>query len=258
MSRILEELPGQEAEEEQQKLTVLEHLEELRQRLTKAAIGVAIATVVSLLFTRQLELGPLGTFPGLLLILKYPAGDIELITIEATEGFSTYFKVAFYSGLALATPVILYQAIMFLTPGLTRHERRYIKYLLPGALICFIIGVAFSYYIVLPPALRFLIPFLSDIATPQIRLGNYISFVTTLLLAVGAVFETPIVIFFLAKLGIVNYKMLSKNRKFALLGAFVVAAIITPTPDPVTQSLVAGPLLLLYEAGIWLARIARS
>ena len=245
MLRVLEEVPNQEAEEEQQKLTVLEHLEELRQRLIKTVIGVAIATVASFIFTRQL-----------LMILKLPAGDIQFITIEATEGFSTYFKVAFYSGLALATPVILYQAIMFLTPGLTRHERRYIKYLLPGALFCFVLGVVFAYYIALPPALRFLIPFLSEIATPQIRIGNYISFVTTLLFGTGAVFETPIVIFFLAKLRIVNYRMLSKNRKYALLGAFVVAAVITPTPDPVTQSLVAIPLLLLYEAGIWLARIA--
>lgn len=247
MSRVLEE-PSDvetEAEEALQKLTVLEHLEELRQRLIKSVIGVAVATIISFLFTRQL-----------LYVLKQPAGNIQFITVEATEGFSTYFKVAFYSGLALATPVVLYQAIMFLTPGLTRGERRYIRFLLPGALFCFILGVVFAYYIALPPALQFLIPFLSDIATPQIRIGNYISFVTTLLFGTGAVFETPIIIFFLAKLRIVNYKMLSRNRKYALLGAFVIAAIITPTPDPVTQSLVAVPLLLLYEAGIWLARIA--
>lgn len=245
MSSVLEELPKQAIEEEQQKFTILEHLEEMRQRLTKTVIGVAITTIVSFIFTRQL-----------LLILKQPAGDITFITTGPTEGFSTYFKVAFYSGLALATPVILYQAVMFLTPGLTKHERRYVRYLLPGALFCFVLGVVFAYYVALPPALRFLIPFIQEIATPQIKIGEYISFVMTLIFGIGAVFETPIVIFFLAKLHIVNYKMLSKNRKYALLGAFVVAAIITPTPDPVTQSLVAIPLLLLYEAGIWLARIA--
>lgn len=247
MSSVLEELPQQEAEEEEEgkKLTVLEHLEELRQRLIYSVIGVAITTAISFVFTKQL-----------LLILKEPAGNVQFITIAATEGFSTYFKVAFYSGLGLGIPVVLYQAIAFLVPGLTRAERRYIKFLLPGSVFCFILGVVFSYYIALPPALHFLIPFLSDIATPQIRIGDYIGFVTSLLFWTGAVFETPIVIYFLAKLHIVNHKMLAKNRKFALLGVFIIAAIITPTPDPITQTLVAVPLLALYEAGVWLARIA--
>lgn len=245
MSQALQEPVELEAEEEQRKLPVLEHLEELRQRLIKSVIGVAVATALSFLFTRPL-----------LVLLKQPAGDITFITVEATEGFTTFFKVAFFSGLALGTPVVLYQAIMFLTPGLTRQERRYVQVLLPGALLCFVAGVVFAYFIALPPALRFLIPFLSDIATPQIRIGNYISFVTTLLFWIGAVFETPIVIFFLAKLRIVNHRMLAKNRKYALLGVFIIAAVITPTIDPVTQSLVAIPLLVLYEAGVWLARIA--
>lgn len=244
---MIEDLPQQEAEEEGQKLTVLEHLEELRRRLIYSAIGVAIATVISFVFTRDL-----------LRILQAPAGNTPFITYEVTEQFSTYFKVSFYSGLALALPVILYQVIRFLLPGLTTQERRYIRFLLPGSVFCFALGVVFAYYVALPPALGFLIQFLpEDIATAQVRLANYISFVTTLLFGIGAVFETPIVIFFLAKLGIVNHKMLSKNRKYAVLGVFVVAAVVTPTPDPVTQSLVAIPLLGLYEAGVWLSRIAR-
>ncbi len=245
MSAAVEELPQEGSDEEGQKLTVLEHLEELRHRLIFSAIGVAVATGISFIFTKQL-----------LLFLKEPAGVVEFITIEATEGFSTYFKVAFYSGLAMGLPVLLYHAIMFLAPGLTRVERRYLRFLLPGSVVCFILGVFFAYYVALPPALRFLIPFLADVATPQIRLGDYVTFVTTLLFWTGIVFETPIVIFFLAKLHIVNYKMLAKNRKFALLGAFVISAIITPSPDPYTQIVVAIPLLALYEAGIWLARIA--
>ncbi|MDO8690957.1 MAG: twin-arginine translocase subunit TatC [Dehalococcoidia bacterium] len=245
MSAVVEELPQAGVDEEGKKLTVLEHLDELRQRLIISAIGVAVTTAISFIFTKQL-----------LLFLKEPAGTVEFITIEATEGFSTYFKVALYSGLGLGLPMLLFQAIMFLAPGLTRNERRYLRFLLPGSVVCFILGVLFAYYIALPPALRFLIPFLQDIATPQIRIGDYVTFVTTLLFWTGVVFETPIVIFFLAKLKIVNYKMLAKNRKFALLGAFVIAAIITPSPDPITQIVVAMPLLALYEAGIWLARIA--
>ncbi len=246
MSSALEELPQQEAEEEGQKLTVLEHLEELRKRLIYAVIGVAITTAISFAFTQPL-----------LRILQEPAGNTPFITYEVTEQFSTFFKVSFYSGLALGLPVILYQVIRFLLPGLTKQERRYIRYLLPGSVLCFAMGVAFAYYVALPPALRFLIGFLpSDIATAQIRLANYISFVTTLVFGIGAVFETPIVIYFLAKLRIVNHKMLAKNRKYALLGVFVIAAIVTPTPDPLTQTMVALPLLALYEAGVWLAKIA--
>lgn len=246
MSSTIEELPAVEEEEGGQRLTVLEHLEELRQRLIYSVIGVAVATMVSFIFTQPL-----------LRLLQEPAGNTPFITYEVTEQFSTYFKVAFYSGFALALPVVLYQVIRFLLPGLTQNERRYIRYLLPGSVLCFALGVVFGYYIALPPALRFLIQFLpSDIATAQIRLANYISFVTTMLFAIGAVFETPIVIFFLAKLRIVNHNMLKKNRKYAVLGVFVVAAVVTPTPDPVTQTLVAVPLLALYEAGIWLAKIA--
>ena len=245
MSTVVEGVPQEEVDEGGTKLTVLEHLEELRQRLIYSAIGVAATTLISFIFTKQL-----------LIFLKEPAGTVEFITIEATEGFSTYFKVAFFSGLGLGLPMLLFQAIMFLAPGLTRKERSYLRYLLPGSVVCFVLGVLFAYYVALPPALRFLIPFLQDIATPQIRIGEYVTFVTTLLFWTGVVFETPIVIFFLAKLHIVNYKMLAKNRKFALLGAFVISAIITPSPDPMTQIVVAIPLLALYEAGIWLARIA--
>lgn len=245
MSSVLEELPQQETEEGR-KLTVLEHLEELRKRLIYCVIGVAITTAISFAFTQEL-----------LRILQVPAGNTPFITYEVTEQFSTYFKVAFYSGLGLGLPVVLYHVIRFLLPGLTRQERRYIRFLLPGSLFCFALGVLFAYNVALPPALRFLIQFLpADIATSQIRLANYVSFVTTLLFGIGAVFETPIVIYFLAKLRIVNHKMLAKNRKYALLGVFVVAAIVTPTPDPVTQTVVALPLLALYEAGVWLARIA--
>jgi sec-independent protein translocase protein TatC len=245
MAGAVGDLVDQDDAEELPKQTVLEHLDELRSRLIKTVIGLAITTLISFLFTRQL-------FDFLIL----PAGGIKPIFTEVTEMFGTYFKVAFLSGLALGMPIIIYHVVMFLAPALTRQEKRYFRLLLPGVAISFIAGATFGYYLVLPRALQFLLNFGGEIATPQIKIGNYVSFVTTILFWIGLIFETPIVLYFLAKLRIINYRTLAKNRKYALLGAFVVAAVATPTPDPITQSMVAIPLLLLYEAGIWLARIA--
>ena len=121
----------------------------------------------------------------------------------------------------------------------------------------FIIGVAFGYFILLPPALNFLTSFGSNIATPQIKIGNYISLVTKLLLSIGAVFETPVIILFLARIGVVTSKMLAHKRRHAIVTAFILSAIITPTLDPVNQSLVAAPLIVLYEMSIWLAKLVQ-
>jgi sec-independent protein translocase protein TatC len=127
--------------------------------------------------------------------------------------------------------------------------------LLPASVVSFALGVAFGYYILLPPAINFLLNFGGDIATPLIRIGSYVGLVTTLLFWLGAIFELPIVIFFLAKIGLVTPKWLAGKRKWVVVLAFVVGAMITPTFDPVNQSLVAGPIIILYELGYWLARI---
>jgi sec-independent protein translocase protein TatC len=129
--------------------------------------------------------------------------------------------------------------------------------LLPSIFLCFAAGVLFGFYVLLPPAVEFLISFGSDIATPQIRVGNYISLMTRLLFAIGLCFETPLLMFFLAKIHILNAALLVKFRKAAFVGAFVIGAVITPTFDPINQTLVALPLYILFEAGILLARLAR-
>ena len=121
----------------------------------------------------------------------------------------------------------------------------------------FLAGATFGYFILMPPALRFLLSFGSDIATPMIRVGNYINLVVTLLFWLGISFETPLVMFFLSKIGIVTPKALARQRRFAIVVAFILGAIITPTFDPVNQSFVAVPIILLYEIGIWLAKLAR-
>ena len=228
------------------RLTVLEHISELRHRLTRSAIVVVVTTVISFVFAKQI-----------FEILKSPAGEINLIFIEMTEMIGIYMKVSLAGGIILAMPYLVYQFIMFISPALTRREKKRIYLILPWITLMFVGGVIFAYFILVPPAMKFLITFGSDIATPQIKIGSYISVVTRLLLAIGLVFEMPVVTTFLARLGIITPKWLSDKRKPAVILAFVLAAIITPTFDPVNQTLVAAPLIILYEISIWLAKLVQ-
>jgi sec-independent protein translocase protein TatC len=154
-------------------------------------------------------------------------------------------------------PYIVYQFLMYVSPALSRKERKYIYFVLPWVALMFIGGVLFGYFVLVPPATNFLISFGSEIATPQIKIGNYISIVTRLLLAIGFVFELPVITTFLARLGIITPKWLADKRKTAIIFAFILAAIITPTFDPLNQILVAAPLVVLYEMSIWLAKIVQ-
>jgi sec-independent protein translocase protein TatC len=226
------------------KNTVLGHLLELRQRLFRSAIVLVITTILGFVFTKQI-----------LHFLIAPAGHINLIFTEMTEMLGTYMQVALAAGIVLAMPFFVYQIIMFVSPALSRQEKKYVYFALPWITLMFIGGVAFGYYVLLPPAMKFLVTFGNDIATPQIKIGNYISLVTRLLVAIGVVFELPVVTTFLAKLGIVSPQTLARQRKWAIIGAFVLAAVITPTVDPINQSLVAAPLIVLYEMSIWLAKL---
>lgn len=228
------------------KLTIFSHLGELRQRLIKSVIAVAIASFISFIFAKQI-----------FYILILPAAGINLIYIEMTEMIGVYMRVSLASGIVLAMPYLAYHGIMFVSPALTSKEKRYVYVMLPWIALMFIVGVVFCYFILLPPAIRFLITFGSDIATPQIKIGNYISIVTRLLLAIGFVFEMPVITTFLAKLGIIKPRWLSDRRKPAIIVAFILAAIITPTFDPINQSLVAVPLIVLYELSIWLAKLVQ-
>lgn len=227
------------------RLTLMGHLEELRQRLVKSVIAVGVGTAVSFIFTQQI-----------FLLLKSRAQGVDLIYTEVPELLTTYLKVAFVSGLVLAMPVLVYQLMMFVAPALTRQEKRWLYLLLPGVVLSFAMGAAFAFFIVVPPALQFLLTFGIEIARPQIKVGNYVSVVTNLIFYIGLAFETPLIIFFLAKIRVIKPKMLTKYRKYAVVAAFVVSALITPTPDPINQTLVAVPLMALYEVGILLAKLA--
>jgi sec-independent protein translocase protein TatC len=227
-------------------MSLIAHLEELRNRLIISAIALVITFLFSLVFTGRL-------FD----YLKAPLPEtVKLIYTAPMEMLGTYFKVAFYAGIVIATPVLLYQFVAFVSPGMTRREKRYFFFLLPGVLVCFGAGVSFGYWLVLPNALPYLLGLFPDIAQPFLRVGEYISFVSSFLFWLGIAFETPLIIYLLAKLHIVSAKRLGRMRKVAVVLAFVVAAVITPTPDPINQTIVAVPIYLLFEIGILLARFA--
>ncbi len=231
-------------------LSITEHLRELRRRVLICVVAVLAGSVAAFAFYRQI-----------IEFLSRPAYDLEtgsgleLVFIEVTELLTTAVKVSFVAGFVLALPVILYQVVMFVAPGLTGRERRYLFLFMPAALVAFAAGVAFAYYVLTPPALRFLLGF-SDVATPLIRISNFVNLMVRLLFWMGVAFETPLIMFMLAQLGIVSAQRLSRFRRYWVVIAFILAAIITPTFDPVNQALVAGPLLVLYELGVLLARLA--
>jgi sec-independent protein translocase protein TatC len=232
-------------------LTILEHLQELRRRLIIASAALLIGILVSAVFTQQF-------LHWLIAPAKDKVEDLSIIYTEPLEYWATYFRVALVAGVALAMPVIVYEILAFVGPGLTRQERRWVYPIVVGATLSFLGGAAFAYYVELPPALRFLLGFSGDVAEPFIRVGSYVNFVTRLMLVTGLVFEMPLLVMGLAKLGVVTSRRLLGWWRYALVLAFVVAAIVTPSIDPVTQSLVAGPIIVLYFAGIVLAKLVEG
>ena len=230
--------------DEEEKIPFTDHLEELRERIIKSFIAVAVGFAVCYGFKEKLF--ELITRP---LIAVMEKGD-QLIFTGLPEAFFTYLKVAFLAGLILAGPVIIYQFWMFVAPGLYKKERRVMIPIVVLSTFFFLGGALFGYFIVFPWGFQFFLSFASDSIKALPSMKEYLSFATKLLLAFGLVFELPIVITFLARLGLVTVPFLRANRKYAVLIFFVGAAMITP-PDVVTQIMMAFPLMLLYEISIW-------
>jgi sec-independent protein translocase protein TatC len=228
------------------------HLRELRSRLTWSAAAVLVCTGVAFAFHQEiltLLMKPAEGFAGI------PAQ--KPIYTEMTEFIGVAMKVSLLFGLLLALPFVLFQVARFISPGLTPAERRYLYTLLPVSLLVFVGGAAFGYRILFPPAVKFLLSFGSDVATPYIRIGSYANLMLTLLFWMGIIFETPVVLFFLSRIGLVTPQALARHRRYAVVVAFILGAIITPTFDPINQAFVALPIIVLYEAGILLARVGR-
>ena len=228
----------------EEKLTALSHLLELRKRLIRSVIAIAVASIISFFF-----------YDWIFYFLKLPADNINLVYIEMTEMIGTIMKVSLAAGIVLAMPYLVLQGILFISPALTRREKKYVYLILPWVGLMFLGGVLFGYFVLIPPATRFLMTFGADIASPEIRVGNYIALITRLLLAIGFVFEMPVITTFLARLGIIKPEWLASRRRTAIIVFFILAAMITPTFDPINQSLVALPMIVLYEMSIWLAKL---
>ena len=231
-------------------IPIRQHLTELRRRVTWSAAAVLVGTGIAFAFHQQILKLLMGPAQG---FAQIPTG--MPIYTEMTEYIGVAMKVSMLGGLVLAFPFVLYQMAMFVAPGLTPVERRYLYTLLPVSLLVFLAGAAFGYRVLFPPAVKFLLSFGNDVATPYIRIGSYAGLMLTLLFWMGLVFETPVVLFFLSKIGVVDYQFLARNRRYALVIAFVLGAIITPTFDPINQTLVALPIAVMYELGVWLARL---
>lgn len=233
-------------------MTLIEHLMELRSRVTWMAIAVVIG--MAIFFVPQFGFR---VIEYLLSPARQSVPDFRPQFIEPMENIAVYFRVALLGGLTLAMPVIVYHIMRFVTPALTPQEKRWVFPITIGASLAFIGGIAFGFYVVLPFTLKFLLTFGDSFAQPDWRIGNYIDFVTRILLVMGAVFETPLIVMGLAKFGVVSARQMLGYWRYAIILAFVIAAIVTPTIDPVTQSLVGGPIVVLYFVGIGLAWFVR-
>ena len=226
------------------KIPFTAHLEELRKRLIICFIVIGVGFVIAYGFKEKLF--EILTLP---LVREMRPGD-KLIFTGLTEAFFTYMKVSFLAGIILASPVIIYQFWAFVGPGLYQKEKRYFVPIVLLSAFFFVGGSLFCFFVVFPFAFKFFLSFATAVIQPLPSMNEYVSFVSVTMLSFGLVFELPLVIVFLAKLGIVTVEFLRKNRKYAILLIFTAAAILTPGPDVVSQVLMAFPLMLLYEISI--------
>lgn len=245
-----EELEPETGDEvESYRMTLIEHLIELRSRMIRSGIVILVCLVATMPFGETIFDFLCAPARG-----KFPEEAGGFVYTQVAEEFMTYLKVGIFGALLLALPVIAHQAWGFIAPGLYKRERRYVFPFVICSTLLFAGGAAFCYYGILPYAMGFFLSSSSELAVPQIKVSSYLSFVTRMILAFGLVFETPLVIFFMARMGLVTAASLARFRRYAILIGFVLAAVITP-PDPGSQVAVALPFLLLYEVGIIVARI---
>jgi sec-independent protein translocase protein TatC len=225
--------------------SIMPHVIELRDRLIRSVVAIVVTTIVAATFTRQI-----------IVLLAEPVGGLGASqAIRVTEPFGIFFRVSITLGIILASPYVIAQLWIFTAVGLKPSERRVFYFLFPFAVILFVTGVAFAYLVMLPVAVPFLVNFMGINATPTLE--DYLKFVTNALLWVGVSFEMPLVTFVLAKAGVVSAKMLLQNWRIALVLIAVLAAVVTPTPDPINMGIVAGPLFILYLLSIVMAFFAR-
>ncbi len=229
------------------KMSLTEHLAELRKCLMVSVIAIIVGFIISFYFSEDLL--------KVLTDLISSEQKHSFVFLSPAEALWTNFKIALLAGIFIALPVILYQLWRFISPGFHKNERKYALPFLMIGMVSFVTGILFCYFVVLRYSLDFLFSYKTSNLTPMISIGSYLDFVMKFMLAFGLIFELPIVIIFLTKIGILTTEFLTKNRKYAILINFIVAAVLTPTPDLFNQLLMACPLIALYELGIIGAKI---
>ncbi|MCE5335497.1 MAG: twin-arginine translocase subunit TatC [Desulfobacteraceae bacterium] len=240
--------------EDEGKMPLYQHLEELRSRLLICFLAVGVGFIISYVFSAKLF--ELLMRPWL---EAMPAGQhATLIYTAPHEAFFVYMKVSLIAGTLLAVPVILWQIWKFIAPGLYANEKKYMLPVIFCTSFCFVGGGLFGYFVVFPAGFKFFASFASENITPMMRTSEYLSFANKMLLCFGLAFELPVFAFFLAKLGILSSDYLKRKRKVAIILIFIAAALLTPSPDVISQLLMAGPLLVLYEISIWVVHFFAS
>jgi sec-independent protein translocase protein TatC len=224
-------------------MSISDHLEELRMRIFYSLIGVAIAIAGCFTFVRPL-----------VRVLELPAGDVKFLQLAPGEFFFVSIKVAGYSGLVLSSPWILYQIIQFVLPGLTRRERKILAPVVLGSGLLFFAGLFFAYKLLIPAALNFFVSYGGDVVEQSWSIDRYFEFVLLLMFSTGLAFQIPVIQLILSFLGIISSKQMLGSWRYVLLGAVILGAILTPSTDPLTQSLLASAVLSLYFGGIGLVR----
>lgn len=243
-------MPNTQTKPDEKEMGFLDHLEELRMRIFRASLAIIFFSLIATYFAdflvKDVLLAPLLAV-GLKAQVLTPYGIMM-----------TYMEVVIVVGIIAAMPVILYQLWKFIAPGLMPNERKYASAIVFFTSICFLSGVAFAYFVIIPTALKFFSTFGTDVFQLNIAINEYISFLLSLILGSGLVFELPMVAYFLTKIGLLTPQLMRKYRRHAIVGILIVAAIATPTPDILTQSLFAAPMILLYEISIFISKFVQK
>ncbi|MEE9441167.1 MAG: twin-arginine translocase subunit TatC [candidate division Zixibacteria bacterium] len=222
----------------EKEMSFLDHLEELRRRILRSIAAIFIGAIAAYFFSEWL-----------VNVVSAPLEEVGVYFKAPAEAFLTHIKISLFAGAIISSPFILYQIWMFIGPGLLKSEVKIVIPIVISSTIFFLLGGSFCFFFVIPLAVKFLLEFGTDNMKPMIMIGNYISFAGALVLAFGIVFELPVASFILGRIGVIDHKMLGKGRRYAIVGIFILAAVITP-PDLISQLLLAGPLYLLYEISI--------
>ncbi|MCG6553326.1 MAG: twin-arginine translocase subunit TatC [Candidatus Magnetominusculus sp. LBB02] len=252
---------------EHDKMSLMEHLGELRKRIIICVVAVLALFILTFNYSEVILKALIMPIENKMVFsFHYPFVGFEpsgikqktLVFTEPSEAFWMHCKIALMAAIVMALPVVLSQIWLFIEPGLIEREKKFILPFVTGGTVLFLIGALFCYYVILPFALGFLMTYKTENLTPMISVGNYVNFTMKFLLAFGAIFELPILLLVLTKMGLVTPQKLAKIRRHVIVAAFIIAGVVSPTPDAFNQTLMAVPIIILYEVGILASRLIKK